>query len=161
MPEYVIILGAGVWGDRLSPILMNRMDTAVAYHALHPSAIFIVSGGQGADEWISEAKAMKIHLLTRGLPESSIIIEDRATSTQENIAYSKDILENLDMDFSKPVGILTSDFHILRSTMIARSYRMKVQQIPATTPRSYLFKFLIREFFALVKSMIFDLNLAL
>jgi uncharacterized SAM-binding protein YcdF (DUF218 family) len=161
MPKYVIILGAGGWGDRLSPILMDRMDTAVDYHVTHPSTIFIVSGGQGEDEWISEATAMKAHLLTRGIPESSIIMEDRATSTQENITYSKEILENLDMDFSKPVGILTSDFHILRSTMIARSYAMNVQQISATTPRSYLFKFLFREFFALVKSVIFDLNLAL
>jgi uncharacterized SAM-binding protein YcdF (DUF218 family) len=100
---------------------------------------------------------MKAHLLTQGISEFSIIIEDRATSTQENIAYSKDILENLDVDFSKPIGILTNDFHILRSTMIARSYDINVQQISATTPRSYLFKFLFREFFALIKSMLFDL----
>ncbi|WEV41376.1 YdcF family protein [Bifidobacterium sp. ESL0682] len=56
--------------------------------------MFVVSGGQGADEQISEAEAMKRYLIEeRGVPASSILKEDQSTTTFENLRNSKVIMD--------------------------------------------------------------------
>lgn len=57
--EYVIILGAGLNKDKISLSLQHRLDEAIAYHKQYQDTTFIVSGGQGINESISEAEAMQ------------------------------------------------------------------------------------------------------
>ena len=59
--EYIIVLGCRVFGeDKLSATLMSRLDKAIeVYQKSDEQAVFIVSGGKGADEPVSEASAMK------------------------------------------------------------------------------------------------------
>ena len=65
--EYEIILGAGLYGDKPSPILQERLDEGLKYLKLHPNTKVIVSGGQGSNETIPESEAMKIFLLIKEL----------------------------------------------------------------------------------------------
>lgn len=56
--KYVIILGAGLRGEKVSNTLKVRLDEAIKYYKLHPNTMIIVSGGQGPDEVISEASML-------------------------------------------------------------------------------------------------------
>ena len=86
--DYVIVLGAKIYPDRMSLTLKNRLDKAYEYHIENPETKFVLSGGQGRDEYLPEAVAMYNYLHLKGMPEENMIIEMFSTSTTENIAYS-------------------------------------------------------------------------
>ena len=116
--DAVIVLGAGIHGENLSITLRNRLDAAVEYHKKNPDALIVVSGGQGPQEDITEALAMKRYLLEKDIPFDLIIEEGRSTSTAENFRFSKELLdERLGDDYS--VVFVTDDFHIYRAEMTA------------------------------------------
>ena len=90
--DYLIVLGAGVNGSTPSLSLVNRLTAAKDYLERFPDAVAIVSGGQGDGENLTEAEAMRRWLTQNGIPDRRILTEDRATTTEENIAFSLDLL---------------------------------------------------------------------
>ncbi|WEV76213.1 YdcF family protein [Bifidobacterium sp. ESL0800] len=96
--DYIIILGAGLQGTKPTPLLRGRIDKAVdLWNRQDRHGLFVVSGGQGADEEISEAEAMKRYLVeVRGVPATAIIKEDRSTTTLENLRNCKAIMDQRD-----------------------------------------------------------------
>ena len=118
--DAIIVLGAGIHGERVSLTLRNRLEAATLYHKKNPDALIVVSGGQGPQEDITEALAMERYLIERGIPKEMIIKEEQSTSTAENFAFSKGLLdERLGEEYS--VAYVTNDFHIFRAGMIARN----------------------------------------
>lgn len=115
---HIIVLGAGLNGDQVSERLKLRLDKAVEALRVNSDALVIVSGGQGSDELMTEAEAMKEYLVRAGIDDSRIIKEERSTSTYENFLYSKKILDKIGP--SKEILIITSDFHAFRSEFIAK-----------------------------------------
>lgn len=115
----VIVLGAGLRGTTPSRQLAMRLNAAAEYYAKNPDAVIIVSGGKGEDEIISEASAMQTYLIAKGIPESSIIKEEKSTSTETNFKCSKEILDEL---FGETYDIcyITNDFHVFRAGFFAR-----------------------------------------
>ncbi len=91
-PSYVIVLGAQVKGTSPSRALKRRLDRAVQYAEEHPGAILILSGGQGADEEISEAECMYRYLTAAGVSSERLLLEDGSTSTQENLEFSAELI---------------------------------------------------------------------
>ena len=87
--DALIVLGAAVHGDRVTWVLSNRLDTALAYAQEHPNTVLVVSGGKGDGETVTEASAMKGYLMDRGLEEGRILLEDKAKSTEENFRFSR------------------------------------------------------------------------
>lgn len=116
--DALIVLGAGLRGEVPSSVLAERLKAALRYYEQNPDVIIVVSGGQGANEAITEALAMERYLVGNGIPAEKIIKEEMSTNTRENIAFSKQILDDY---FSEPykTAIVTSDFHIFRSNMIS------------------------------------------
>lgn len=112
--DYIVVLGAGLRGDRPSLVLQYRINAAAEYLQKNPDTTAIVSGGQGPDEWISEAEAMRLGLEAKGISGDRIILEDASTSTEENLTYSKKLMED---DVS--VVIVTNKFHVYRALHIA------------------------------------------
>jgi uncharacterized SAM-binding protein YcdF (DUF218 family) len=160
--SYVIVLGAGVKGETPSITLRQRLDKTIEYiNNQDKKTNIIVSGGQGRGEDISEAEAMKRYLVEKGIDENIIIMENKSTSTNENLMFSKKILEESsnknisDLD----IKIITSDFHAFRSNMIGKKlgynnisfYTNKT--LPALIPVMYS-----REFLAVVKSYLIDIR---
>ena len=84
--DYIVVHGAGLSGTKPTPLLAARLDKAVElWEADHRRAVIIASGGQGADEEVSEAEAMRTYLVEeRGVPADAVIEEDRSTTTMEN-----------------------------------------------------------------------------
>ena len=116
--DALIVLGAAVHGDRVTWVLSNRLDTAYDYAVAHPNTTLVVSGGQGDGESVTEASAMAGYLVRRGIDQSRILQEDKATSTAENFAFSKAIIdEQLGKDAT--IGFVTTRFHVYRAGRVA------------------------------------------
>lgn len=91
--DYIIIHGAGLDGPRPTPLLAGRIDKALElWNKQHQHGKFVVSGGQGADEIVSEAQAMRDYLLEKGVSADAILMEDKSTTTWENLRYSLAII---------------------------------------------------------------------
>jgi uncharacterized SAM-binding protein YcdF (DUF218 family) len=117
--DVVIILGASVHGEEVSGMLAKRLDKAIDYYAENPNVLFIVSGGRGPQEAITEALAMERYLIEHGIPAAQIIREEYSTSTYENFSFSGDLLEK---EFPQGclVAFITNDFHVYRAEHIAQ-----------------------------------------
>lgn len=144
--DKVIVLGAGLKGDKLTKPLQYRLDATITYYQQYPDVSIIVSGGQGVGESTSEAFAMKKYLVANGIPESKIITEDKSATTDQNFEFSAKYLNENDK-----VLIVTNGFHMARAKMIATKYNIDGYGYSA---RSYLptaLNYYIREFFGYVK----------
>lgn len=154
--DYVIVLGARLYGDRPSPTLINRLDSASDYLNDYKDVKVIVSGGQGPNETVSEASAMASYLENQGISKSQIIIEDKSTSTFENLKFSLDKIKAIDNNNDIKVLIMTNDYHILRSKMLAKRLNLTAYGLASKTPQSTIIKAYTREYFAIIKSFVFD-----
>ncbi|MCD7818001.1 MAG: YdcF family protein [Lachnospiraceae bacterium] len=123
--DYVIVLGAQVRGSSPSRALRKRLDRAADYAEENPKTTFILSGGQGADEDISEAECMYQYLIEAGVSGDRLIKEEKSTSTRENLQFSSALIHTLEetsdlsSDVDASVGILSNDFHIYRALLLA------------------------------------------
>ena len=149
----LIVLGAGVNGTVPSLSLRERLDAAYDYLQEHPNTICVVSGGQGSGEDITEAECMYRYLTAKGIDPQRIIQEDQATSTQENLAYS---MELIGTQHASSVGIVSSEYHLYRARLMARELGMDPIMIPAkTTYLSLRVNYFLREIAAVWYYMIF------
>ena len=153
----VIVLGAGVNGETPSLTLRTRIDAAAAYLEEHPDVPVVLSGGQGPGEAITEAECMRRELVRRGVDESRLYPEERSTSTQENLRYSRAILEELGVDPAQRVAIVTSDFHLCRARLM---WGGDTAAVPAHLPSALYFQcltvnYFIREAFGLAAYFVY------
>lgn len=135
--EYILVLGAKVREDGPSVSLMDRIRAAYDYMVLHPNVIAIASGGQGADEPMSEAKCIRDHLIEMGIDESRVWMEDRSASTWANLNYSLELIEEETGIRPDKLGIISSEYHMLRAGMMARDCGIEAVGIPAATSRFF------------------------
>lgn len=155
--NFVVVLGCGIFPDgRLTLALKNRLDAAYDYMQKYPDSVCVVSGGQGANEPVPEGQAMAEYLLEKGMDESRVLREEKATSTRENLLYSYGIITSAYPDGEKSVAVVSSDFHMFRVKFLAKRFDIDAIGIPSPTswyirPNCY-----IREFFAVVKSFFLD-----
>lgn len=153
--EWLVVLGAGLRGDQLSLTLMERLDTAAAYWRKNPGVKIVVSGGQGPHELISEAEAMYRYLEQLGVPSSQLYQENRSTSTWENIAFSKTIMDKAGWEPSKPLVIVSNRYHLFRAVRIAKAQGIPAVGVPASTPGSVFVGSYMRETLAVTKFLLF------
>lgn len=154
--DYLLVLGAGIRGDQIPPLLKQRVDAALRYLRTYPESRAIVSGGRGPGETITEAEAMKRYLTQHGIEESRVIKEEESTSTFENLKYTKTILQNNGWSGEDRLVIVTSDYHLFRTRMLARRLGINAEGLPCRTflidvPYCY-----VREYLAVVKSWAVD-----
>jgi uncharacterized SAM-binding protein YcdF (DUF218 family) len=151
--DYIIVLGARVKGTVPSLALKFRIDHAAKYLKENPDTIAIASGGKGPGEDISEAESIKNELIAHGIKNSRILLEDKSTTTYENIGFSKKLIPK-----NAEIGlVVTNDFHIFRAKMIANNEGLELSGLPAKTPIQALFKSYGREYLALTKYFILSI----
>lgn len=141
----VITLGCRVRGDVPSLQLQSRCNETIKYLENNPDAVAILSGGQGADENISEAQCMFNLITEAGIDANRLYIEDKSTSTDENIKFSKRIIEDNKLDDN--VVIVTSEYHLKRAKMICKRHNLNAEGIPAHSSYYSLPTFYTREVF--------------
>ncbi|MEG2670427.1 MAG: YdcF family protein, partial [Oscillospiraceae bacterium] len=146
--EFMIILGCRLDGEVPGKCLKERLDAGALYLNKNPNTIVVVSGGQGDNEDVSEASAMRKYLLNKGISENRIFLEDKSHSTYENLVNSKTILDETfgGVKNQKPVILVTNNFHVYRSKAIAKAVGLSPTAISAKTPNDLKFPNYIREF---------------
>lgn len=144
--DYVIVLGAGVNGTEPSLILSERIGRAYTYLTENPEVICIVSGGQGSNENISEAQCMYDHLTQMGIDGSRIWMEDKSTSTRENLRFSLDLIEEKTGSRPETAAVVSNEFHLFRAGLFAKEQGLETVGIPAKTTWSTLYiNYFLRE----------------
>ena len=133
--EYMVVLGAKVRNTGPSVSLWDRIYGAQDYLLAHENVIAVVSGGQGDDEPMTEAQAMYDALVALGIPPERIWLEEKATSTWENITFSLDLIEEKTGLRPERIGVLSSEYHLFRASLLAEKCDVEFVGIPAETSR--------------------------
>ncbi len=140
--DYLIVLGASVYQDGPSPALTRRLNAVMACLDDHPNAVILASGGQGRNEPISEAQCIRDELVKRGVDPARIQMEDESTDTRENLINCLKLIG----DPEARVGIVTNNYHVYRSLLMAEQAGFKnAHGIAAEYTGPTLFHFMIRE----------------
>jgi uncharacterized SAM-binding protein YcdF (DUF218 family) len=147
--DYIIIHGCALKADgSLTRLLQNRVDKAIeVYNKCPDKPVIIASGGQGADEKVSEAQAMRDYLLLKGIPYEKIIMEDQSTTTRENLLHCRKIIEEKGQ--SGRIALVSSNYHVYRCLRLARDIGLRCTGIGAPVALYYWPTALIREFIAI------------
>ena len=172
--DVIIVLGCAIRKDGTpTPILRGRVDRAIKVYrnqirknGVHPC--FVVSGGQGPDEVISEAASMRDYLLSQDIPEEDILMEDKSASTYENMKFSKQVIEEQwhenernkeeqDAAAQKKIPgkrprkvFVTTNYHVFRSGVIATDVGITAAGVSAPTKWYFWPNAAVREFAGLL-----------
>ncbi|MBO5918804.1 MAG: YdcF family protein [Oscillospiraceae bacterium] len=159
-PQTMIVLGCQVnpWGP--SVLLRDRLDEAFDYLQKHPQVTVIVSGGQGADEPVSEAQCMRDYLVERGIDAGRIHMEDTSHNTYENLTNSAQLMQTLELDTHNGVILVSNGFHLTRARLLwgrvtGQRANLSTLAAPSSHAPSRLWMY-VREPLALVKSFLMD-----
>lgn len=160
--DYIIILGCGLREDGTPiPLLQGRIDRAIWLYNRQlkkygTKMMFLCSGGQGEDEIISEALSIKNYLMSKGIEEELILLEEKSTSTYENMKYSREVIEDYKekkgLDRMQNIAFSTTDYHVFRSGYLAGLLGIKAEGIGSRTKWYFYTNALIREFVANVSN---------
>ncbi|MER2056224.1 MAG: YdcF family protein, partial [Clostridia bacterium] len=135
--DFIIILGCWFRPDgTLPPLLRGRADRAIAFwrgqrEKTGKEACFIPSGGQGSNEPIPEAEAIRQYLLSQGIEDRLILPEPRSVNTLQNMAFSRQIIRNTDPE-GKAV-FATSSYHVFRSGLWAKQAGLSAEGVGSRT----------------------------
>lgn len=146
--DVIFVFGAGLVWDKISRSLKTRLDQAIEVHLKNPQAVMIVSGGQGKDEALPEAKAMYDYLVNQGMDASKIIQEDQSTSTYENLVYASRLYPLTQAH----VAFVSNHYHIYRIERMAKKLGIQGKGICASYHYYSVLVFYIREYFAIWKA---------
>ena len=150
--DYVIILGCMINKDgSLTPLLKSRVDKALEFAKLQKEKtgkdiIFLPSGGKGENEVIAEADAINNYLIEKGINKKKIIVENKSTSTIENMKYSNSII--IKNNKHAKISFSTTNYHVFRSGVIANNCGIECEGMGSKTKWYFYTNALIREFIA-------------
>lgn len=148
-----VVLGCKVRGNSPSLMLKRRLDAAYDFLAENPESFCVVSGGQGADEECSEASVMKSYLVSKGISEDRIFTEDKSSSTEENLKFSKKVME--EKGLNNNIVIITDGYHQLRATLHAKKQGLSYGTYSAKTAFWLLPTYWVREWFGIIDFFVF------
>ena len=143
----IIVLGCRVKGLIPTKALLSRCESAYKYLIKNDDSVAVLSGGQGSDELISEAECMKNILVKKGIDESKLFIENKSTSTWENLKFSKKIIEENKLD--KKILICTSEYHLYRADLIAKELNIIAGSLAAKSMKFFRIPAFTREVFGI------------
>ena len=146
--DCIIILGAGIWGDKPSPMLEDRLLEGIKLYQNGVSDKIIMSGDHGRKEY-DEVNIMKEYAIEKGIPSENIFMDHAGFSTYESICRAKDIFQ------AKKVVIVTQKYHLYRALYIANKLGLEAYGVGAD-PRQYVgaFNREVREILARDKDFI-------
>ena len=139
--DYVVVLGAGLIGDQVTPLLASRIEKGIAIYQKHPGSKLIMSGGQGPDELMAEGQSMANYALEKGVPAEDILIENQSTNTEENLKFSYALMKP-----GSRFALVTNYYHVFRALLLARKLKIKCIGYGARTKFYFSLNAFIREF---------------
>ncbi|TWD82383.1 uncharacterized SAM-binding protein YcdF (DUF218 family) [Kribbella amoyensis] len=151
-PDFIVVLGSGLRGRRVPPLLASRLDKAQAVWTEERrkgrTPLLITSGGQGPGEDMPEADAMADYLIERGVPADQVLRENESTSTFENLTFSDKLMAARNPKYR--CLIVTNNFHALRAAFTARKAKVNGHVLGSPTARYFWPSATIREYLAVL-----------
>ncbi len=141
--DYVVVLGAGLMGKKVTPLLASRINRGIEIYRKNPKAKLIMTGGRGPGEDIPEGEAMAEYAINEGVPKQDIIIENRARNTDENLRLSHNLMRP-----NSCFCIVTSSYHVYRALVLAKRQGLQCIGYGAKTRWYFTLNAFIREFIA-------------
>lgn len=128
-PQTVIVLGCQTINGYPSEMLKARLDKAAEYMNENAAAVCIVSGGKGDNEIEPESVTMKSYLITKGISETRIYTEEKSRNTQQNLAFSYEIIEKTGLP--RDVVVVSEGYHLYRAQRQAEKLGLSAFTLPA------------------------------
>ncbi len=146
--DVAVVLGAGAYGDEVSPVFRERINHAVRLYENGYVNYLIFTGGVGKGNKKSDSLIAKEYAVSKSVPSEVIFIEEKSTITEENFEYAKEIMD----DNSFAAAIVVSDpLHMKRAMLMAEDYGIEGYSSPTPTSMYKSLKtqipFLMREEF--------------
>ncbi|MBR5648443.1 YdcF family protein [Pseudobutyrivibrio sp.] len=155
--DYLIVLGAQMRDNGPSIVFRYRLDAAADYLKKNPNAKVVVTGGQGANESISEGEGGKAYLMEQGISEERIITETESVNTEENIVNAISLIkaDTAKSEADMKIAVVTNNFHLFRGTLLAKRHTdATVIGIAAHTEYLYIPNNMVRESFGILKDLV-------
>ncbi|MET7998194.1 YdcF family protein [Amycolatopsis sp. NPDC005232] len=151
--DFIVVHGSRLIRGAVPPLLASRLDRGRALYdagvARGAAPTLVTSGGQGADETQPEAEAMADYLVAQGIPREEIVLEDRSTTTRENLIYSRELMTERKPGYH--CLLITNNFHAFRTAMLARRLKVNGQVVGSHTAWYYVPSATIREFIGILR----------
>ena len=128
--DCIVVLGAGIWGDKPSPMLEDRLLQAIDLYQNNVSSKIIMSGDHGKQDY-AEVNTMKNFAIDKGVPSESIFMDHAGFSSYESIYRAKEIFG------AKKIVIVTQKYHLYRALYIANQLGIEAYGVGAD-PRQYV-----------------------
>ena len=128
--DCIIVLGAGIWGEKPSPMLEDRLLQGIELYEKGVAPKIIMSGDHGREEY-DEVNVMKDFAIEKGIPSNDIFMDHAGFSSYESIYRAKEIFE------AKKVVIVTQEYHLYRALHIANSLGLEAYGV-SSDPRQYV-----------------------
>ena len=140
--DYIIVLGAGIKGKRVTPLLAGRIDKGIELLKYNPNAKLILSGGMGPGEDIPEGVAMADYAKQKGVSDEKIIIEDKSKNTYENLLFSSKLIDKE----NPKLALVTTSYHVFRALVFAKKLNIPCIGYGSKTKWYFTLNALIREY---------------
>ena len=127
--DCIVILGAGIWGDKPSPMLQDRLEEGIKLYNEGIAKKIIMSGDHGREEY-DEVNIMKEYAVNKGIPSEDIFMDHAGFSTYESIYRAKEIFD------ADNIVIVTQEYHLYRALYIADKLDINAYGINSD-PRQY------------------------
>lgn len=140
--DAILILGAGIWGDRPSHMLEDRLLEGIDLYKSDISNNLIMSGDHGKADY-DEVNLMKKFAIEKGVLSEDVFMDHAGFSTYESVYRAKEIFG------AKKIVIVTQEYHLYRAIYIAESLGLEVYGVKSN-PRGYAGQFIrdLREILA-------------
>lgn len=106
-----------IFGCHLKPLLDERLECAIKILKSKKIDTILLTGGIGVNGNFNESEYMKKALLNFGIAENKILVDDRSTTTEENIVNSIQILRDTNLINNKKIVLVSNQAHLRRIGM--------------------------------------------
>jgi len=128
--DCIIVLGAGIWGDKPSPMLEDRLKEAISLYNQNVSSKIIMSGDHGKKDY-DEVNIMKEYAIEQGVASEDIFMDHAGFSTYESMYRAKEVFE------ANKIVIVTQKYHLYRALYIAKQLGIDAYGVNSD-PRKYI-----------------------
>jgi len=149
--DCILVLGAGVWGKKPSPMLEDRLKTGIDLYKKSVSDRIIISGDHGQDNY-DEVNVMKQFAVERGVPSEHIFMDHAGFSTYESMYRARDVFK------VQKMVVVTQKYHLYRALYVAKGLGLQAKGVIADK-RAYAGQSYrnLREWVARVKDFFYTL----
>jgi uncharacterized SAM-binding protein YcdF (DUF218 family) len=146
--DCAIVLGAGVNNQIPSPIFRERLNHAITLYQQGYVGTILLTGGKSPGNSVSDAEIARRYIVSQGIPDDIILLEEKSIVTRENLSNAKQIMNSLHL---RNALIVSDPLHMKRAIAIAKNNNIDAFSSP--TPTSQIksafsrIRFLLRESF--------------